>query len=204
MWDEITYPFPNFNGGTVEVWEGISNFVPHLTRHVVTYPCWDKSLNMFIKKGPRKFVNPEASLWAGSVSSWPQCVMWSKYRLTHFRYGWWMVCRLLNSPSLVAVALTALVYALRTYLFQENQFNRNRDEKWCRLFCWWNQNYDLFGYHLITCQLHVPYLPIGQNGRHFAEYSFKYIFMKEKFCISIKILLKFFHRIPIDSNPALV
>ena len=27
MWDEITYPFPNFNGCTVEVWEYISNFI---------------------------------------------------------------------------------------------------------------------------------------------------------------------------------
>ena len=29
VWDEITYPFPNFNGVTVEVWEWISNFIPH-------------------------------------------------------------------------------------------------------------------------------------------------------------------------------
>ena len=28
-WDEITYPFPNFNGATVDVWEWISNFIPH-------------------------------------------------------------------------------------------------------------------------------------------------------------------------------
>ena len=27
MWDEITYPFPNFNGYTVEVWEYVSNFI---------------------------------------------------------------------------------------------------------------------------------------------------------------------------------
>ena len=26
--DEITYPFPNFNGAIVEVWEWISNFTP--------------------------------------------------------------------------------------------------------------------------------------------------------------------------------
>ena len=26
---EITYPFPNFNGCTVEVWELIGNFIPH-------------------------------------------------------------------------------------------------------------------------------------------------------------------------------
>ena len=41
MWDEITYPFPNFNGATVEVWEWISNFIPHFTGHVITYPYWD-------------------------------------------------------------------------------------------------------------------------------------------------------------------
>ena len=27
MWDEITYPFPNFNGATTEAWEWISNFI---------------------------------------------------------------------------------------------------------------------------------------------------------------------------------
>ena len=27
MYDEITYPFPNFNGATVEVLEWISNFI---------------------------------------------------------------------------------------------------------------------------------------------------------------------------------
>ena len=37
VWDEITYPFPNFNGFTVEVWEWISIFIPHFTRHVITY-----------------------------------------------------------------------------------------------------------------------------------------------------------------------
>ena len=33
---DISYPFPNFNG----VWEWISNFIPHFTGHVITYPCW--------------------------------------------------------------------------------------------------------------------------------------------------------------------
>ena len=40
VWDEITYPFPNFNGATVEVWEWISNFIPHFTGTVITYPRW--------------------------------------------------------------------------------------------------------------------------------------------------------------------
>ena len=43
VWDEITYPFPNFNGTTVEIWELISNFIPHFTGRVITYPCRDKS-----------------------------------------------------------------------------------------------------------------------------------------------------------------
>ena len=28
VWDDITYPFANFNGCIVEVWEWISNFMP--------------------------------------------------------------------------------------------------------------------------------------------------------------------------------
>ena len=35
VWDEITYPFPNFNGGTIDVWKWVSNFIPHFTGHVM-------------------------------------------------------------------------------------------------------------------------------------------------------------------------
>ena len=41
-WDEITYPFSNFNGGAVEVWDWISNFIQHFTGYDITYP-WDLS-----------------------------------------------------------------------------------------------------------------------------------------------------------------
>ena len=52
MWDEITYPFPNFNSAAVEVWEWISNFIPHFNGHVNTYPCWDGlNLNHVSKRG---------------------------------------------------------------------------------------------------------------------------------------------------------
>ena len=37
VWGEITYPFPNFHGKTVEVWEWISNFIPYYTGHVIAY-----------------------------------------------------------------------------------------------------------------------------------------------------------------------
>ena len=30
VWDEITYPFPNFNSYVVEVKEWLSNFISHL------------------------------------------------------------------------------------------------------------------------------------------------------------------------------
>ena len=31
VWNEITYPFPNFHGCTVEVWECLSNFITYPT-----------------------------------------------------------------------------------------------------------------------------------------------------------------------------
>ena len=41
VWGENTYPFPNFNGSTVEVWEGISNLIPRFIMDVITYPYCD-------------------------------------------------------------------------------------------------------------------------------------------------------------------
>ena len=29
VWDQITYPLRNVNGCTVEIWEWISDFIPH-------------------------------------------------------------------------------------------------------------------------------------------------------------------------------
>ena len=48
VWDERTYPFPNFNDYTVEVWERISNSIPHLIMDVITYPCY----TMLVKGDP--------------------------------------------------------------------------------------------------------------------------------------------------------
>ena len=41
VWDEITYPFPTFKICIVEVWEWISNFIPHFMIGVISYPYWD-------------------------------------------------------------------------------------------------------------------------------------------------------------------
>ena len=70
-WDETADPFPNFNGCTVEVWELISNFIPHLWTYgcnylsmlglklihinemaqYAIYPCWDKNGSMLTHWG---------------------------------------------------------------------------------------------------------------------------------------------------------
>ena len=52
VWEEIIYPFPNFNGCIVEVWEEISNFVTHFSGHMITYPCWGFSYTMLVKGAP--------------------------------------------------------------------------------------------------------------------------------------------------------
>ena len=40
------------HGCTVEVWEWISNFIPHLKVDVITYPCWDYTYSMLVKGVP--------------------------------------------------------------------------------------------------------------------------------------------------------
>ena len=40
-WEEITCPFPNLNGCTVQFWHWISDFIPHFTGHMITCPCWN-------------------------------------------------------------------------------------------------------------------------------------------------------------------
>ena len=44
----------------------------------------------------------------------------------------------------------------------------------------------------------------GQNGHHLADNIFKWIFMNEKFCILIRISLKFIPKGPIVSKSVLV
>ena len=60
VWDEITYPFPNFNGVTVEVWEWKSNFIAHFPAHMITYPC--KSHWLQPQPGCTRFLSLQLSL----------------------------------------------------------------------------------------------------------------------------------------------
>ena len=45
---------------------------------------------------------------------------------------------------------------------------------------------------------------LDKNGHHFADDIFKSILLNEKFCMLIKISMKFVPMIPIDNNPASV
>ena len=56
VWDEITYPFLNFNGATVEVWEWISNIIPHFIMDVLLL------IHAEIKVKPHKGARASASL----------------------------------------------------------------------------------------------------------------------------------------------
>ena len=53
-------------------------------------------------------------------------------------------------------------------------------------------------------RLWVNSSPPGQNVFRFADDIFQWIFLNEKFCISIQISLKFVPQGPIDNNSALV
>ena len=50
----------------------------------------------------------------------------------------------------------------------------------------------------------VNWLNTGHSGGHFADDIFESIFVNEKFCILIKISLKFVPKVPINNIPALV
>ena len=50
--DDISYPFPNFNSHTVEVWLWISNLITHLPGHMVIFVCWDLNKSVLIKWAP--------------------------------------------------------------------------------------------------------------------------------------------------------
>ena len=56
----------------------------------------------------------------------------------------------------------------------------------------------------VSYELHINTLRPRQNGRHFPDDTFKYIFLNENVIISVKISLKFVPKGPINNIPALV
>ena len=51
---------------------------------------------------------------------------------------------------------------------------------------------------------HISSSPPGQNGHHFPDDIYNFIFMNEKYCISIKMSRKFVPKGPINNILALI
>ena len=50
--DKITYPIPKLNGYNTEVLEWRDKFIPHSIMDAITYPDWDLSETMLVKRAP--------------------------------------------------------------------------------------------------------------------------------------------------------
>ena len=51
-WCQITYPFPNSNGWTIDVWQGINNFIPHLIKDGIIHAYRIKVYTLLVKGIP--------------------------------------------------------------------------------------------------------------------------------------------------------
>ena len=75
VWDEITHPFLNFNGGAVEVWKWINNFISHFTGQVNIYSCWDLIKSMLLKGHPEWLLSSHKAMpWTDALCS--QNIRW--------------------------------------------------------------------------------------------------------------------------------
>ena len=85
--DENTYPWPNLNGTTVEVWVWIGNSIAAFIMDVITYPCCDQ-LNHVDKRGIGEMCTRNEHVFY--CKSYKQ--MFSIYTLTKFCYHSTCVC----------------------------------------------------------------------------------------------------------------
>ena len=72
--------------------EWISNFIPYVPGHVITYPCWDYSHSMIVNVAPGNFVlqpilGPSIT-WVQSIQLWADEYTGDMYENKQVR--WWM------------------------------------------------------------------------------------------------------------------
>ena len=96
MWDVITYPIPNTVGCTVEVWEWVSNFIPHLIRHVNIYPGYGNTMFM---KGPGQHGSP-TTFWC---------------TVSRLKYA--LVCFFMSSTAIDSCYLFIYIYVYILYIY---------------------------------------------------------------------------------------
>ena len=70
VWEEITYPFPNFNGVAVEAWEWISNFISTLYNGCIYFFLLGWKLIHFIKRASRGKTLFKILWWTWSCNEW--------------------------------------------------------------------------------------------------------------------------------------
>ena len=74
VWDEITYPFPNFNRSTIEVFEWISNFIPHFIMDVISHLCTCQSIGSTIDDTGKH----TEQTWASEGNNILRCIFLTK------------------------------------------------------------------------------------------------------------------------------
>ena len=79
VWDEINYPFPNFNGCIAEVWKWISTVYPKKYAHGFVVLCFVVVMQSFVMNSHEVFIHIHQGCFAGTgaIVRLPQC-QWSK------------------------------------------------------------------------------------------------------------------------------
>ena len=134
VWNEVTYPFANFNGTTVEVWEWISNILLHFIMDVITYPCWDQKLKNIRKRGPRMtgfasiLIMKHTQLWwltryLGTHYQLPWCIEYEVWCFMFFIIGSDHDCRMMICVSTLFshVCMTLIKLNLNIFAFPLTQ-----------------------------------------------------------------------------------
>ena len=75
VWGEMTYSFQNVNGTTVEVWEWISDFIPYLTVHMITWPSCGLKLIDVNKRDPCHLSLYWLLMWLLSIRNWISVIL---------------------------------------------------------------------------------------------------------------------------------
>ena len=120
-----------------------------------------------------------------------KCVFDPQPRLQN-PYFFQRLCDDFNTKQMIPRALvTFQAWFVATIMVTQHRFNFNTERV----------SYNL---RVLLCSSNVNTLRPRQNDRHFADDTFKRIFLKENVRISIKISLNFVPKSPIDNIPALV
>ena len=100
-----------------------------------------------------------------------------------------------------------LISVQAAYRLVSNQNSDSLSYDIAAMFTLWPVNISMASFCFVCSIIHKTRfnkLKPRQNSRHFPDAILRYIFVNEKFCILIKILLNFFPEGPIGNNPTLV